>query len=167
MHALCFCLNILYGLGLIKHSIEFMLDDDSTGIFHESKMRIGINEFDHRILALPKQQRERPERRTMISVTPVQCSTTWTIKPTESRSLCGSIIGSYNLPLICTWFHWLLYVTWCKNRSTGITQYLPFASIFVPFPKSHQKNFLIFLRWDGHAFFFLFKFRRLRWKSTN
>ena len=76
MHALYFCLNILYGLGLIKHSIEFMLDDDSTGIFHESKMRIGINEFDHRILALPKQQRERPERRTMISVTPVQCSTT-------------------------------------------------------------------------------------------
>ena len=28
-----------------------------------------------------------------------------------------------------------------QNRSTGITQYLPFASIFVPFPKSHQKNF--------------------------
>ena len=167
MHALYFCLNILYGLGLIKHSIEFMLDDDSTGIFHESKMRIGINEFDHRILALPKQQRERPERRTMISVTPVQCSTTWTIKPTESRSLCGSIIGSYNLPLICAWFHWLLYVTWCKiarqvsHNISRLRQYLS------RFQKVTRKIFDFFTLRRTCFFFFLFKFRRFRWKTTN
>ena len=35
--------------------------DDNTGIFHVFEMRIGMNEFDHRILAVPKQQRQRPE----------------------------------------------------------------------------------------------------------
>ena len=38
------------------------LDDDNTGIFHVFEMRIGMNEFDHSILALLEQQRERPER---------------------------------------------------------------------------------------------------------
>ena len=38
------------------------LDDDNTGIFHVFEMRIGMNEFDHRILALLEQQRERPEK---------------------------------------------------------------------------------------------------------
>ena len=39
-----------------------LLDDDNTGIFHVFEMQIGMNEFDHRILALLEQQRERPER---------------------------------------------------------------------------------------------------------
>ena len=37
-------------------------DDDNTGIFHVFEMRIGMNEFDPRILALLEQQRERPEK---------------------------------------------------------------------------------------------------------
>ena len=37
------------------------IDDDNIGIFHVFEMRIGINEFDHRILSLLKQQRETPE----------------------------------------------------------------------------------------------------------
>ena len=35
-------------------------DDDNTGIFHVFEMWIGMNELDHHILALLKQQRERP-----------------------------------------------------------------------------------------------------------
>ena len=38
-----------------------MIDDDKTGIFHEIEMRIWMNEFDYRILALLKQRRERSE----------------------------------------------------------------------------------------------------------
>ena len=36
--------------------------DDNSGVFHVLEMRIGMNEFDHRLLALLKQHRERPER---------------------------------------------------------------------------------------------------------
>ena len=36
--------------------------DDNAGIFDVFKMQIGMNEFDHRPLALLKQHRERPER---------------------------------------------------------------------------------------------------------
>ena len=39
------------------------IDDDNIGIFNVFEMRIGINEFDHRILAPLKQQLERSERR--------------------------------------------------------------------------------------------------------
>ena len=39
------------------------LVDGNSGIFHVFEMRVGINEFDHRILALLKQQGERPQRR--------------------------------------------------------------------------------------------------------
>ena len=39
-----------------------MFDDDNTGIFHVFEMRVGMNEFDHRVLALLKRQRERPEK---------------------------------------------------------------------------------------------------------
>ena len=39
-----------------------ILDDDNTGIFHVFEMRIGMYEFDHRVLALLEQQRERPEK---------------------------------------------------------------------------------------------------------
>ena len=39
-----------------------LLNDDTTGIFHVFEMRIRMNEFDHRILALLEQQRERPEK---------------------------------------------------------------------------------------------------------
>ena len=38
------------------------LVDDNTGISYVFEMRIGMNDFDHRILALLKQQRERPEK---------------------------------------------------------------------------------------------------------
>ena len=40
----------------------FKSDDYNTGIFHVFEMRIGMNEFDHGILALLKQQSERPEK---------------------------------------------------------------------------------------------------------
>ena len=43
-------------------SNSFVLDDDNTRISHVFEMRIGMNEFDHRILALLKQHRERPEK---------------------------------------------------------------------------------------------------------
>ena len=36
-----------------------LLDDDITGIFHVFEMQIGMNEFDHRILALLEYQRRR------------------------------------------------------------------------------------------------------------
>ena len=36
-------------------------NNNNTGISHVFEMWIGMNEFDHRILALLKQQRERPE----------------------------------------------------------------------------------------------------------
>ena len=36
------------------------VDNDNTRI--EFEMRIGMNEFDHRIVALLKQKQERPER---------------------------------------------------------------------------------------------------------
>ena len=39
-------------------------------------------------------------------------------------------------PLIFTWFHWLFYVAWCKNYRTGVTQRLPFVSIFVDSEKT-------------------------------
>ena len=32
--------------------VDVEIDDDNTGIFHVFEMRIGMNEFDHRILAL-------------------------------------------------------------------------------------------------------------------
>ena len=35
-------------------------DDDNTGIFHVLEMCIVMNEFDHHVLALLKQQQERP-----------------------------------------------------------------------------------------------------------
>ena len=38
----------------------FLLDDDNTRILL-FEMRIGMNEFDHRILGLLRQERERPE----------------------------------------------------------------------------------------------------------
>ena len=37
-------------------------DIDNTGIFLVFEMQIGMDEFDHRILALLKQQRQRPEK---------------------------------------------------------------------------------------------------------
>ena len=37
------------------------MNDDNTRIFHVFEMRIGMNEFDHHILVLLKQQQERPE----------------------------------------------------------------------------------------------------------
>ena len=37
-------------------------DDDNTRTFHEFEMRIGMNESDHSIIVLLKQQRERPQR---------------------------------------------------------------------------------------------------------
>ena len=42
--------------------VDVEIDDDNTGIFHVFGMRIGMNEFHHRILALLKQQRERSEK---------------------------------------------------------------------------------------------------------
>ena len=40
---------------------SFFFDgDNNTGILHVFEIRIGMNEFDHRILALLKQVRERP-----------------------------------------------------------------------------------------------------------
>ena len=38
-----------------------LLDDDNTGNFHAIETLVGMNEFDHRILALLDQQREQPE----------------------------------------------------------------------------------------------------------
>ena len=38
-----------------------LLDDDNTAIIHVFEMRIGMNEFDYRILALLEQHLERPE----------------------------------------------------------------------------------------------------------
>lgn len=45
--------------------------------------------------------------------------------------------GTITHLLIFVLFHWLLYVTWCN-----ITQWVPFASIFVLLPKrnSHRKK---------------------------
>ena len=43
----------------LTHKLKF---DDNTGIFHIFEMWIGMNEFDHCILALLKQQRERSEQ---------------------------------------------------------------------------------------------------------
>jgi len=43
-------------------SFCFLFDDDhNTEIFHVFEIRIGMNEFDHRILALLKQLRLRKE----------------------------------------------------------------------------------------------------------
>ena len=42
--------------------IKIIIVDDDTGIFHVFEMRIRLNEFDRRILALLKQPWERPER---------------------------------------------------------------------------------------------------------
>ena len=41
--------------------VDVEIDDDNARIFHVFEIKIGMNEFDHRILALLKQQRERPE----------------------------------------------------------------------------------------------------------
>ena len=45
-----------------KSNNNDIIVDDDPGIFHVFEMRIRLNEFDHRILALLKQPWERPER---------------------------------------------------------------------------------------------------------
>ena len=45
-----------------KSNNNDIIVDDDPGIFHVFEMRIRLNEFDHRILALLKQLWERPER---------------------------------------------------------------------------------------------------------
>ena len=47
---------------IVNIKLVSLLDDDKTGNFHEIKTLVGMNEFDHRILALLKQQRDRLER---------------------------------------------------------------------------------------------------------
>ena len=51
---------------IIAHFVHELLHcvfgDDDTEIFHVSEMRIGMNEFDHLILSLLKQQQEGPEK---------------------------------------------------------------------------------------------------------
>ena len=42
--------------------VDEEIEDDYSGISHVFEMRIEMNEFDHGILALLKQQRERPEK---------------------------------------------------------------------------------------------------------
>ena len=37
---------------------DIRICDDGAGIFHVFEVQIGINEFDHRILGLLKQQQE-------------------------------------------------------------------------------------------------------------
>ena len=44
---------------LIYKPVDVTIDDDITRIFHVFEMQIGMNQSDHRILAL--QQLERPE----------------------------------------------------------------------------------------------------------
>ena len=44
--------------------VDVEIDDDDAGIFHIFEMQIGMNETDHRILALLRQQQERPEFQT-------------------------------------------------------------------------------------------------------
>jgi len=58
------------------------LGNDNTGILHVFKMRIGMKEFDHCILALLKSSSEkgmnnqaRAGMRTLASAMPVHCST--------------------------------------------------------------------------------------------
>ena len=59
-------------------------------------MQIGMNEFDHHILALLKQQRERSENSGLNRDSNADLSdTSPAIRPTGSRSLCGPIISSY------------------------------------------------------------------------
>ena len=43
---------------IIYKPVDVEIDDDITGIFHVFEMQIGINQSDHRILAL--KQLERP-----------------------------------------------------------------------------------------------------------
>ena len=42
--------------------VDVEIDDDNTRTSHVFEMRIGMNEFDHLILALLKQEREKPEK---------------------------------------------------------------------------------------------------------
>lgn len=42
--------------------LHCVFGDDDTEIFHVSEMRIGMNEFDHLIVSLLKQQQEGPEK---------------------------------------------------------------------------------------------------------
>ena len=44
------------------HYYYYHYYDDITRIFHVFEMWIGMNEFDHRILALLKQHQEKPEK---------------------------------------------------------------------------------------------------------
>ena len=54
-----FFFNFFFFFLIYIYCVKFL--DDNTGIFHVFEMRIGMNEFDHCILAVPKQQRQRPE----------------------------------------------------------------------------------------------------------
>ena len=42
-------------LELLRYKTIIIIDDGNTEIFHVFEMRIGMNEFDHRILALLQQ----------------------------------------------------------------------------------------------------------------
>ena len=46
---------------IVNIKLVSLLDDYNTRNFHAIGTLVGMNEFDHRILALLEQQREQPE----------------------------------------------------------------------------------------------------------
>ena len=98
----CNCWCILWAAEIAIFASKFNFDDVNTRIFLGFEMQIGMNEFDHRILSLPKQQREMPEKfwpergyepwplRCRCSATPVELpSQVWQKELGESATPSG------------------------------------------------------------------------------